>query len=476
MKKYLLLLSFTFWLSAASAQKRIADSIRPLLAQNMHDTARVILLWNLSAAYYSFMPDSSLIIGEEALFLAQKIKYTAGEAKSLAKIANASLQLGNYTTALEYYLRWLKLEEKRDNPARMASVIQNIGIVYLYQEEYSKALSYYYRADSIMKTIQANDAAADFELRYQIANNIGDLYYRINRLDSAFIYFQEALAIAARNQNTNYMGTSLLGLGEVSLKKRDFVQAKIQFNTAINYLTEVNNEDLLCETFLGMANLYDSLGRQEYYAQKMMAFAVKDGFLQWQLKASIFLNSYYKKWRNIDSAYIYLELSQQLNDSINSNKKVRELQAISSNEQLRQTEIAEQKRIARKERMEQLQLLGIGIFIPLFFLTILIISRRKVHVSLLRFFGVISLLILFEYLTLLLHPYVADITHHTPIYELLIFVCIAAVLIRAHHRIEAWFIDKLIQSKKRFADGYIPTKRIRIKMKKPPEDLSTDGQ
>ena len=471
MKRSLLLLSVTLLMASTSAQRRLADSIRPLLTNNMHDTSRVILLWNLSAAYYSFMPDSSLIIGEEALFLAQKIKYIDGEARSLAKIANACLQIGNYPTALEYYLRWLKLEEHRNNPARMASVIQNIGIVYVYQEEYSSGLSYYYRADSIMKTIEANNTTTDFELRYQIANNIGDLYYRINRLDSAFIYFQEALAIAARQQNTNYMGTSSLGLGEVSLKRRDFVQAKIQFYTAINYLTEANNEDLLCETYLGMANLNDSLGKSDsakYFAQRMMVFARKDGFLQWQLKASVFLNTYYKKWKNIDSAYRYLELSQQLNDSINSNKKVRELQVIASGEQLRQTEIAEQKRIARKERMEQLQLLGIGLFIPLFFLFILLISRRKVHIGVLRLLGVISLLILFEYLTLLLHPYVADITNHTPIYELLIFVCIAAVLIRAHHRIETWFIEKLIRTKRRFTDGYIPTKRIKIKIKRPP--------
>lgn len=52
-------------------------------------------------------------------------------------------------------------------------------------------------------------------------------------------------------------------------------------------------------------------------------------------------------------------------------------------------------------------------------------------------------MILFEYLTLLLHPYVAEITHHTPVYELIIFVCIAALLIPTHHRIEHWLIEKL---------------------------------
>ena len=118
--------------------------------------------------------------------------------------------------------------------------------------------------------------------------------------------------------------------------------------------------------------------------------------------------------------------------------------------------------------MQQLQFLFIGMFIPALFLFTLLISRRKVHARVIRFLGIISLLIFFEYLTLLLHPYVAEITNHTPILELLIFVCIAAVLIRAHHRIEDWFVHKLIHSKQRLADGYFPTRRIKIKMRKPP--------
>lgn len=50
----------------------------------------------------------------------------------------------------------------------------------------------------------------------------------------------------------------------------------------------------------------------------------------------------------------------------------------------------------------------------------------------------------FEYLLLLLHPTVAELTNHTPVLEMLIFVSIAAILIPGHHRIEAWLIKKLI--------------------------------
>ena len=74
-------------------------------------------------------------------------------------------------------------------------------------------------------------------------------------------------------------------------------------------------------------------------------------------------------------------------------------------------------------------------------------------------------IILFEYLTLLLHPYVAEITHHTPVYEMLIFVTIAAILIPGHHRIEHWLIEKLIQKRA----NQVKFKKIKIELKKPEE-------
>jgi hypothetical protein len=90
---------------------------------------------------------------------------------------------------------------------------------------------------------------------------------------------------------------------------------------------------------------------------------------------------------------------QQLNDSINSKSRIREAQILTTNEQLRQLEIEEHKKIAAKERSKQLQLLFIGIFIPGFFLFTLLLSRRKIHVRIIKVLGILSLLILFEYLT-----------------------------------------------------------------------------
>ena len=60
----------------------------------------------------------------------------------------------------------------------------------------------------------------------------------------------------------------------------------------------------------------------------------------------------------------------------------------------------------------------------------------------------ITLLIVFEFLNLLLHPFLERITHHSPVLMLLGLVCIAALLVPMHHKLEHWATHKLIEKNK----------------------------
>ncbi|HQS55296.1 MAG TPA: hypothetical protein PLK14_09300, partial [Sediminibacterium sp.] len=67
----------------------------------------------------------------------------------------------------------------------------------------------------------------------------------------------------------------------------------------------------------------------------------------------------------------------------------------------------------------------------------------------------------------LLHPVVADFTHHTPVLELLIFVCIAALLIPTHHRVERWLLEKLTHTHNKTAEPSLKIKQHKITLKNP---------
>jgi len=57
-------------------------------------------------------------------------------------------------------------------------------------------------------------------------------------------------------------------------------------------------------------------------------------------------------------------------------------------------------------------------------------------------------LIVFEFLNLLVHPFLERVTHRTPLLMLLALVCIAALLAPFHHRLEKWATHRLVEKNK----------------------------
>lgn len=454
---------FSFFTCIGFSQVKNSDSLSALLRTAKEDTNKVNLLWQLAYAININKPDKALILCQQANFLARKLKYAEGQSRSLGIMASTFMLMGNYPRALEFNLAKLKLEEKRNNPRNLASVLLNIGAVYASQEEFRKALIYYNKSYEVAASNNLN------ELNYHIMLNLGDAYDKLNIPDSAFLYFKKSLDIANELKDVDFIGTSMTGLGHTYRKLESNNLALEYYRKGLDYLKAANDDDVICEATLGMAKLFQDIGLADSattYALHSYQLAEKDGFIARQLDASEFLAEHYKRVKNIDSSFAFLYHTQMLNDTINSKARIRESQILSSNEQIRQLEIEENKKIAVKERKIQLQLLFIGIFIPGFFLLTILLSRVKINIRVVKILGVLSLLILFEYLTLLLHPYVKEFTHHTPIYEMLIFVSIAAILIPTHHRIEHWLIKKLIARRAMAEEMKVKSKTLKIKTPK----------
>ena len=456
----LLILLFFVSPIAVFAQKQKADSLFKLITIEKADTSKVRLMWELGNAMSGYNPDSALVYAQKALNLATEINYSEGKSKALGVLAITFRRIGDYSRALKYNLQRLQLTENQNDPDNLANVLMSIGVVYRYQEEYQKALYYYYKSDSVIKKYKLDDT------EYYIYMNLGDVYDKLNNTDSAFSYFSKSLIVSTNLNNDDYIGNSMTGLGHTYLKMGNYDFAGLNYRTAITHLLAANNDEVLCEAYHGLANLYIHTNNNKdsavYYAKLSLALAKKDGFINWQLNATQLLTELYKKERDVDSAFFYLSATQQLNDSINSKERIRQVQVLSSNETLRQLEIAENLRLAQKERKQQLQYLVIAIFIPFFFLLTLLLSRIRVHHRIIKVLGVLSLLLLFEFLLLFLHPKVAEFTNHTPILEMLIFVAIATLLIPGHHRFEAWLIKKLTHK-----HGSIKLKNVRLSLKKP---------
>ena len=443
MRRYCCLILFIIYCSTVAAQSSKIDSLQHLLQTQKQDSNRVTQLWKLAEQYQFFKPDTTLQLAQQAYLLAQHIKYKEGESRSLAVMATGQYLLGNYSAALNNYMQKLQLEEKRNSSRNYASALNNIGLMYILLADYPNALGYLHRADS---TVQVAGGEVKKELQNRILVNLGEAFYRMKKMDSANYYFFKALQTGLSNQDGFYQGASLLGLGNVQSDEGNESTAMSNYRSALHFLNDGTNNDMLCETALGLANVFLKTGQTDsalYYSRLAFITGKRDGFLSRELDAASFLSRFYKNKKKYDSAFVYMEQAVTLQDSLKGQAKTREAMIISSNEQLRQAELAEQKQREKESRLQQLQILAICIFIPMFFIITLAVSRIRIHRNVVRFMGVVSLLLFFEFLILLLHPLIEELMHHNKVLELLVLVVMGAGLVPLHHRLEQIVLARL---------------------------------
>jgi hypothetical protein len=208
----------------------------------------------------------------------------------------------------------------------------------------------------------------------------------------------------------------------------------------------VNNDYGISNSTLGIAKLFRKEGKKDsalYYARLSLFAARQGNFPQPMLNAASFLADYFQNIHQIDSAYTYLKVTMDIRDTLFSQEKVKTLLQLTFNEQERQQELAMQKELDTQERKENLQLLIIAVVIPLFFLMVVLLSHSKAKLRTIELMGRLSLLLLFEFIALFIHPYIAKWTHHSPVWMLLILVAIGGVLVPLHHTLEHW-VESLV--------------------------------
>jgi len=167
------------------------------------------------------------------------------------------------------------------------------------------------------------------------------------------------------------------------------------------------------------------------------------------MRAYEYLYKSFEQTNQQDSLNKYFRLAMTTKDSLFSLEKIKSIQALSFREDLRQQEIATEKLKAEEERHQNIQyaLITLGIII---FITLFLLLSRAVIVSekLISFFAILGLLIIFEFINLLIHPWLAHFTHESPVLMLLALVLIAALLIPMHHKMEHVIKEKLVEKNK----------------------------
>ncbi|HET9279762.1 MAG TPA: hypothetical protein VFN95_16315, partial [Flavitalea sp.] len=158
------------------------------------------------------------------------------------------------------------------------------------------------------------------------------------------------------------------------------------------------------------------------------------------------LRKIYTNTAEKDSIIHYAQLQIDYKDSVSNQKKQSEFQNLTFSQQLREIDEQTKANEAAQERRQNIQFALMAVGIISFIIIFLLLSRSFItNTKLIEFLGVIALLIVFEFVNLLLHPFLERVTHHSPLLMLLTLVCIASLLVPLHHKAEKWAKTKLVE-------------------------------
>ena len=225
------------------------------------------------------------------------------------------------------------------------------------------------------------------------------------------------------------------------------------YRASLPICRETDLQSGIMEVSIGMAELFKNAGKfdsAQYYAKLSLGFARNGGFKLHIFNGSNFLASFYEERHNVDSAFVYMREMIAVKDSLFNEERLRQAQMLSFQETLRQQQIANEQKLREQERKQNIQYAIVGICVVTFILIFLLLSRSViVNEKWIRFLGVLGLLLVFEFINLWLHPFLGELTHHSPALMLLIMAGIASLLIPLHHRIEHYITHKMTLKNRR---------------------------
>lgn len=205
--------------------------------------------------------DSSIRVGEEALNIAKRNRFTLEYIKVLNGLSLSYIYKANYDKALDFAFKSLQLREKDGDPEKISVCLNNIGLIYYKIKNYNKSLEYYLRCLEMKREI--NDKwdlvtlLSNISLAYTYSGNFSDgMSYAMQAFDEcdnlcdadsrtqmffargmvsflsntntheAIYYFTESYNIAQGNDNDRFIVDNADKLAYLLMKENQYKSAE----------------------------------------------------------------------------------------------------------------------------------------------------------------------------------------------------------------------------------------------------------
>ncbi|MDD8021323.1 MAG: CHAT domain-containing protein [Acidobacteriota bacterium] len=206
---------------------------------------------NLSMSFFYF---------DKALSLAEKENAVEMFPESLTNLAGICHQLGQYSLAVYYLERALKIYEKQDDLASTISVLNGLAVSIYRQKEESSGNLASEQPQALLKTaLRLSQQAGDEILEAKILNNLGFVTLSESP-DQAEQHLNLALARGLELNDKEVIGASLNNLATIELNRKQVFRAIRLYQQAVQEASQINCWRGAWEDYAGLAACYEELG------------------------------------------------------------------------------------------------------------------------------------------------------------------------------------------------------------------------
>jgi len=424
-------------------RKYVADLLNKIEKQEDNEE-KVIAYLNIVSKYDFYKKDSAIIYSLKALKLSEKINSDKGKIRALDFLRMEFTSIGNYFEAIKAGIAQLEIAEKIKDSSKILNAYYGLSLSYNESKDYGTSLKYSIKLKEYAAAIK-NKSLKDFYYINAITN-IGDNFMNLNKIDSALNYFNQAYQISlGLTESEKYI--PLGNLGEINFKLKNYEIALSYYKQCISKEAQSYiDREKLSYFFQAIANTFFDLNKKDsslHYAKLAYTSSKESQYQKGILQSSEKISEIFKEIKKFDSAFFYQDVFIKTKDSLFNDEKIRIQENFSFREEIRQNELEEKAKEDAIERNKNIKLGFIAFFIPSFGIGVFLIGlRNRKNIKIIVTLSLASLLMLFEFISMVIHPFIEKLTHHDAILMYIILLVVAFILIPIQHKLENFVKNK----------------------------------
>ncbi len=318
----LLLLS----ICASAQQASLAKDIIQKIQQISNDSVRMDSMYHYLNGIADSRPKEVVDNGKTLLQDAESHSYQRGIANANLVIGEGYEYMSDYAQSLRYYLRAMVIYKERNIPDLQIVATLGVSRVYEVTNDMPNEKKYVEEAVAICEEYKDNRRVR--RLQPGVLDYMATIYKKENRLDTSIKLYNEAVALARKDGDSNEVMNSLCNLATALKSNNKFDESLAIYSHVLSLIDSAKENYAFAIITDDMSILFYQMGdlkRSEQYALKSLASAQKTKNLDVYKDVYETLGKIYQKGKRYPEMLEYYAKLSDVKDTIFDREKLQQV-------------------------------------------------------------------------------------------------------------------------------------------------------